>query len=159
MSTRLACLVVPMLAAGLIAAGCGDDDETTTSSTSVPAAGTTGAGGSDVVAQAEAICQSVDKEINPIFGEAFQDLEQGEEPSQAQFEEVTPQIVPIINSGLDEMRALPGAEDDPGVSAFIEAADQGVSTIEDDPAAFAQGNPFKAADQAAKEAGMKDCVD
>ena len=123
LNKRLPFVLAAVLAAALIAAGCGDDDETTSSTTSSTgasgASGATGAGGdSDVVAQVNQTCEETDKEIDDAFE---QNIPSGE-PSPADLEKAAKAVVPVINDALDQMRAVDGAEDDPGVSAFIDAA-------------------------------------
>ncbi len=161
MSKRILIFVVPILAVGLIAAGCGgDDDETTSSTTSTTtgasgATGATGAGGdSDVVAQVNALCKSTDKDINA----AFRDNLGSGEPSPDELDAAAKAVAPVINDALDQMRAVDGAEDDEGVSAFIDAAQSDVDKLESDPTSLGPDS-FAAADKAAEEAGLTDCVD
>jgi hypothetical protein len=156
-----------VLAAGLIAAGCGDDDDETTAA-SVPTTTTSGATGAtgatgealtkdEFIKQADAICASGDKTIN----EAFDALGPGEPSGQEQEQVITDTVVPEVQGEIDGIRALtPPAGDEEEVGAILDAAQSAVDEVKADPSLLTEQNaedPFKEANQLAKEYGLKEC--
>ncbi len=142
-----------LLAAGLIAAGCGGDDETTTSSTisttsstTVPT-GTTGAGG-DVVAEANEICKAANDEAEAVV----QGL-----PEDADSAEIVGALAPIYQGILDGIEALPGATDDEGIANFLDVAQENLDGLEADPSLLEDDDAFAAGDDAAADAGLTAC--
>jgi hypothetical protein len=168
MLLRITTLLALALAAGLIAAGCGDDDdETTTSSTTTTTAGATGATGAtgeplskdEFITQADAICEAGDKKIDAAAQETFS----GGQPSQAEQEQfVTEDVVPNIQEQVDGLRALtPPEGDEDEVSAILDSAQDAIDQIESDPGTLTEGangdDPFSEANQLAKEYGLTVC--
>lgn len=100
------------------------------------------------------ICKDAQKDIDQAF-EA--NLGSGD-PSPEDLEKAAKAGIAEINKVLDQMRAVDGAEDDAGVSAFIDAAQKDVDALEDDPSSLGPES-FAAADKAAEAAGLTDCVD
>ena len=160
MPKTAAVLLIAVASTALVAAGCGGDDEETTTSTSTTsttaATGATGAAGpeSAVATEVNEICKDTNKEIDSAFESAFS---AGGEPSSQDLQKAADAVVPVINDVLDQMRAVDGAEDDPGVSNFIDTAQEDVDALEDDPASLGPES-FAAADKAADEAGLTACV-
>lgn len=168
MLTRVMTLLALALAAGLIAAGCGDDDDetTTTSSTTTAATGATGATGAatgeplsqaEFIKEADAICAAGDKKINA----AGQQLGPGK-PSDQEFEQFTTEtLVPEIQAQIDAIRALtPPEGDEDEVSAILDAAQGAVDQLDQDPSLLNEqsgDDPFKEANQLAKDYGLKEC--
>lgn len=165
MLARVMTLLALALAAGLIAAGCGDDDDetTTAATTTAGATGATGATGvgtgeplsqDEFIAEADQICTDSDKKINA----AGQDI--GNKPSDQEFDQfVTETLVPEIQGQIDDIRALtPPEGDEDEVSAILDAAQDGVDQIEQDPSSVqGEDDPFQEANQLAKDYGFKKC--
>lgn len=150
MLTRIMTLLALALAAGLIAAGCGDDDDetTTTSSTTTAATGATGATGAatgepltnaEFVEQADQICADGDAEI--------------EQQQNASPEDVAANI----QQQVDDIRALtPPEGDEDEISAILDAADEGVQQLEDT-GKFEKAPALQEATQLAKQYGLEVC--
>jgi hypothetical protein len=164
---RLTAVTALVLAAGLIAAGCGDDDDepTTAATTTTTEAGATGATGAvsgeplsheEFVTQADAICKAGDKEIDSEAQQIFS----GGEPSEAEQEQfVTETVIPNVQEQVDGIAALtpPGGEEEE-VQAIVDAANDALAEIEQDPAAFVSGsNPFAEANRLARDYGLEVC--
>jgi hypothetical protein len=171
MFLRIATLLALALAAGLIAAGCGDDDDdtATTASTTTVSTGATGATGAatgepltkdEFIAQADAVCKAGDKKIDAAAKETFSG---GGQPSQADQEAfVTDDVIPNVQDEVDGIAALtPPEGDEDEVSAIVDSAQDAIDQIESDPSALTEGasadDPFAEANQLAKEYGLKVC--
>lgn len=165
MLTKITTLLGLALAAGLLAAGCGDDDDdtTTAATTTTTEAGATGATGAatgepltkaEFIKQADAACTAGDKRIDA----AFRDLGSGQ-PSDQEIEQVvTDTVVPEIQGEIDAIRALtPPEGDEDEVSAILDAAQEALDEIEQDPSSLQSGNPFKEANQLGQDYGLKVC--
>jgi hypothetical protein len=169
---RLMAVASLVLALALIAAGCGDDDdETTTAATTTPTtttAGATGATGAtgeplsheEFVAQADAICEAGDEEIDSQAQEFFPE---GGSPGTAEEEAfVSEVLVPNIQEQIDGIRALtPPEGDEDEVAAILDAAQDAIDQLEDDPSAITGAgsgpDPFAEANQLARDYGLKVC--
>ena len=172
MLPRITALLALALAAGLIAAGCGDDDdETTTAATTTPTtttAGATGATGAtgeplskdEFITEADAICEAGDQEID---AEAQDFFPEGGSPGAAEEEAfVSEVVVPNIQEQLDGIAALtPPEGDEDEVQAILAAAQQAVDELEEDPSALSGGggggDPFAEANRLAQDYGLKAC--
>lgn len=165
-------VVVAVLAAvvalGLLAAGCGGGDETTitTSTGASGASGATGAAGQPLtktsfIAQADAICQRGNKEVNAEGKKIFGNLPKGQKPSQQQQESfANDTLIPNIQNQVDAIRALtPPSGDEDQVKAITDAAQQAIDQAKSDPSSlFQNGNdPFAKADKLATDYGLKVC--
>ena len=162
-------LLALALAAGLIAAGCGDDDDDTTAATTsstTTAAGATGATGAtgepmtkdEFIAQADAVCKAGDKKIDAAANEVFS----GGNPSQQEQEDfVTNDALPNIQDEVDGISALtPPEGDEEEVQAIIDAAQSAIDEATADPSALTEqgaDDPFAEANQLAKDYGLKVC--
>ncbi len=155
--TRLiATPLVAVLAAGLIAVGCGGDDETTTTTSfSTPSATATGPSGAsgpsgDLASQVNQICREVDEDaVGVVAG-----LDTSTPQAQREYVDA---VAPIIQAALDQMSALPGVEDDAQITAFIEASQDALDRLELDPTLIEDPSLEREVDRAATEAGLKDC--
>ena len=158
-------LLALALAAGLIAAGCGDDDDETTTSATTSAATTTETGATgaatgealakdEFIAQADEICKTGNKQIDEAAGEFFPE---GGNPGQAEEETFTRDVVvPNIRAQLDAIGALtPPEGDEDEVAAILDAASEATDQLEEDPSA--ETNPFAEADQLAQDYGLQVC--
>jgi hypothetical protein len=160
-------LLAAVLAAGLIAAGCGgDDDEDTTAATTTEAGatGATGAAGgeplskSEFVEQADRICRQGDQEIQ----QAAQELGPGRPSDQEVEQFATETVVPNIQEQIDGIRQLtPPKGDEEEVNAIVDAAQEGVDMLEADPSLLLQGpdagGAFAEANRLAQQYGLEAC--
>jgi hypothetical protein len=145
-----------VVAAGLIAAGCGSDDngnDDSSSSTSGTGTDTTASlSKAQWIEQADAIC----KESNDT-------IEAGSPGNDATSQEVdayvTDTIVPAVQSQLDDIRALgtPTEEGDQA-DAIIQEAQTALDQLKSDPTALSKGqDPFADANADAQAFGLKEC--
>lgn len=143
---KLPALAALVLATGLIAAGCGgDDDETTTTTSTTSSTGATGASGASGEAGSGAVA-----EINEICKETDPDID-------AAFRKSPEAGIKEIESVLEQIGDVEGAEDDPAIATFISTAETDLATLETDPSSLGPES-FAATDEAADEAGLTDCV-
>jgi len=174
MLTRIMTMLALVLAAGLIAAGCGgDDDETTTTSSTTTAAGATGATGAtgagtgeplsqdEFITQADKACAAADKAIDEAAGETFSGGGQPSKQEQEQF--VTDSVVPSFEDTIEDIKALtPPEGDEDQINEFLDAAEQALTEIEDDPGSITEeggpDDPFAEVNELAADYGLKDCA-
>ena len=159
MLRRITAVLALALAAGLIAAGCGDDDdETTTTSTTTEAGatgatGATGASGGEPLSEEEFVEQG-----NAICSDVNQKLQGGPQSgSEEQFIDKT--FIPAVEDGLADLGQLTPPED--LADSYQEMLDEGNKVLDDvksDPSALGQGS-FAKFDQLAGEVGLTECVD
>jgi hypothetical protein len=159
-------MLVCAVACGVIAAGCGGDDadDGTTAATTGPT-GTTGAAGGEPLAkeafinEADAICAKGDHEIDRQAAKAFGT----EEPTEQEIEQFgTDTVAPNIQRQIDDIRALtPPEADEEEVAQILDAAQNGIDEIEQDPSLLNQGSDaggaFAEANRLAGSYGMDDC--
>lgn len=172
MLTRITALLALALAAGLIAAGCDDDDdETTTAATTTTETGATGATGAaageplskrEFITQADKICAAGDMAIDEAANETFSGGGQPSQQEQEQF--VTDSVVPVIEATIEGLRALtPPEGDEDQMNELLEAADQGLADVEEDPGSITEeggpNDPFAEVNKLAADYGMKDCAE
>lgn len=147
MTRKYGCaIVVALLAVG---AGCGggDDEEALSKA--------------EFIKQGDAICKKSGDKVDAAAEERFADLGRNEPPSAAQiktFAEDT--IIPEISGQLEDLRELPAPEgDDDKVNEIIDAADEALGKVEDDPTVLLEqgGDPFEAANKLASDYGFKEC--
>jgi hypothetical protein len=146
------------LAAGSIAAGCGGGDQTTTVT---GVSGATGAQGaalskSQFIAQGDQICT----EQRQTLQQAASSL--GQNPTSAQIQQLAQDsAIPAAQSEIDQLRQLtPPTEDVDQINAILDAAQQGLDKLKQDPSLLTQpnaGGAFDQADHLAKQYGFTDC--
>jgi len=166
---RITALLALALAAGLIAAGCGDDDDTTTAATTTSTtttAGATGATGAtgeplskdEFIAQADAACKAGDKKIDAAADETFSNGNPSQEEQEAF---VTDDVIPNVQDEVDAIGALtPPEGDEEEVAAIVDAAQAAIDEITADPSTLTEqgaGDPFAEANQLAKDYGLEVC--
>jgi len=135
-------LLTAILSVGVVAVGCG--------------------GGSDHLTKAEfttqgnAICKKGNQEINKAANQVFT----SQKPSQAQIDKFTNgTLIPSVQSQIDQLRDLnPPSADEDQVNAIIDDAQSALDKVKKDPT-LVQGNsdPFKKANQLAKQYGLATC--
>jgi len=175
MLTRIMTMLALVLAAGLIAAGCGgDDDETTTTSSTTTAAGATGATGAtgagtgeplsqeEFITQADAICAESDIAIDEAAAETFGGGGQPSKKEQEQF--VTDSVVPLFEDTIDGLSALtPPEGDEDQINELLDAAEGALAEIEDNPGSITEeggpDDPFAEVNELAADYGLKDCAE
>jgi hypothetical protein len=151
MLSRIMTIAALVLAAGLIAAGCGDDDddETTavveTTTTETGATGPTGAATGEPLSKQEFISQG-----DEICDTANEELQQANEPSQ---------VADNIQGQIDDLRALtPPEGDEDEITKILDDAQEAVDQIgESDSFQGAGGRQLEQAGQALQDYGFKEC--
>jgi hypothetical protein len=144
MKRNLALLTAAVLATGLIAAGCGGDDDD-------------GGGGESItkeefIAEADAICREDGESIE----QAGQDIQ-----TEADVEDfILNTIVPTLREEVEQIRDLGApAGDEDQINAMLDAVDEGLDEIEDDPSAATNtaANPLNEASRLAQDYGLQVC--
>jgi hypothetical protein len=143
--------VIAALAAGvaLVAAGCGDEEEST-------ATGASGAPSSraEFIAEADAICRRYLNELDRAAAEAFRGRTSAKEIERY----ISDEFAPATEDELAEIRALtPPAGDEEEVDAILDAAENAVDAVGDNPSLFSTGSPFAKANRLASEYGLRVC--
>lgn len=129
-------------------------------------AGVAGAGGElskkEYLKEANATCKAGNKEIDAAFGEAFAGLDENDQPSPEQIDELVGLVVPIFRGVLDDIEALEGPSAlDKKVDALTDEYRGVLDDIEADPqAVFGEDapDPFKKLDKKTKKLGLKVCA-
>lgn len=153
MSKRAIALLVGALMTTimLVAAGCGDDDESLTKA--------------EFVKQGNAICAAGNKELDEGF-ESFakeHNLSGNDQPTQAQITEVAETVlIPGVRKQVEKIDALGvPSEDAEGAEEIVDAAQEALEEVEDEPALIApqagQKNPFAKANRLARDYGLETC--
>jgi hypothetical protein len=143
-------LLAVALAAGVVAAGCGGDDDDGDGEALTKV---------EFISQADAICAEGDREIDQAGREAFGD----QRPSEQEIEQfATDTVAPNIQNQIDGIRALtPPEGDEQQVAEILDAAQNGIDEIEQDPSLLNQGpdagGAFTEANNLATEYGLTDC--
>jgi hypothetical protein len=150
MLSRITAIAALVLAAGLIAAGCGDDDEETTAvvettTGATGATGPTGAATGEPLSRQEFISQG-----DEICATANEELQQASEPSA---------VADNIQGQIDELRALtPPEGDEDEIAKILDDAQEAVDQIrESDSFRGAGGRQLEQAGQALQDYGFKEC--
>ena len=154
MSTkRLIPLLLAVLAIALVAAGCGSSKKS-------------GESGSSKITKAEflrkgnAICAQGNKELDAQGKKLF--AGQKSKPTKAQIAEFAKKYaIPSVEKQVNGIRALGApAGDEDKVKAILDAADEGVAKLKQDPAALAASegsDPFAKANKLARDYGLTVC--
>lgn len=171
---RLVLPVLLVLAIALIVAGCGGDS-TSGGSSDAASVGDTAAGVGSLskaafVKQADAACAKGRKEVEAKFA-AYLKKEKiegigasGESQAEAEARKadvVTTIGVPAYEKQIDEIGGLaPPAGDEATIEEFVEAAEEGLEKVEEEPAAVFDGKSkaFARADKIGQEYGFKVCA-
>ena len=161
---RVIALAVALVAGGSLITSCGDDTEELTKP--------------EFVAQANAICEASDVELEPIFDATFAGLEEVDFDDEAnegliftRFAEAADQARPIWDQMADDLRDLhePDADHDvieellddlqSTVAEFAEQTAAAAAGDESAKAVFDDGNedPFDDVNQRAREYGLAAC--
>ena len=136
-----------ILVMGLALAACGSSDDTSSTATALSK--------SEFVKQGNAICAKGNKSTNQIANQTFTN---GQKPTQAQLEQFTTQVAPIIQGEIDGIRALGiPAGDEQQVNKILDDAQSALDKAKKDPSVFVNGDPFKQANQEAKAYGLTAC--
>jgi hypothetical protein len=160
-------VLLAAVASVLVAAGCGTDDDgggETTAATTGPT-GVTGATGGEplskkeFIKQADAICAKGDDKIDRQASRTFGNQEPTEQEIE-QFGAAT--VAPNIQQQIDDLRALtPPNGDEEDVAQILDAAQNGIDEIEQDPSLLNQGSDaggaFTEANRLAESYGLDDC--
>jgi hypothetical protein len=149
--TKTISILICVLAAGLIAAGCGSSDKSGEKSSITKA---------EFVKKGNAICAQGNKEIEAqgqkIFGK-----DPSKRPSKAKLEEFSKTVlIPNVEDQVNKIRALGAPKgDEAKVKAILDAADQGIQTGKQDPLSLTneQADPFAEANKLARGYGLTVC--
>lgn len=150
MNKVLMLLLAAALGVTAIAAGCGGDDEDGDGEALTK---------QEFITQADQICAEGDRQINEAGSAQFG----GQEPSAQEIEEFgTETVAPNIQNQVDQIRALtPPEGDEEQVSAILDAAQEGIDEVEEDPSLLNQGQDaggaFTEANRLAEDYGLTDC--
>ena len=156
-------MLITAVAAGVLVAACGDDTE----ALSKP----------EFVAQANAICQASNDQLEPVFEAVWADLESvdADDPENefilfVRWDEAMQQVVPIVDEQLDDIRALePPPEDAELIEALLGDQEAAIAEFASLMKAAAQGDqaalaaldteedPFDDIDRRAREYGLTVC--
>ena len=137
-----------LFATAALIAGCGDDEDSGDSGASDSGSLTK----AEYLEQGNAICAKYNKQLDELFPQI------PGSPGTPAFDSFTEeQIVPILETQISEVEALPAPEgDEEQVEAIFTAANEGLDTLEDDPSALA-GDAFTEANQLANDYGLTEC--
>jgi hypothetical protein len=138
------------LAAGLIAAGCGDDDDS--------AADHPPPTKQEFIARADEICRAGDRQINTAGREFFAGVSEGGEPSQSAIAEFGQQeVLPAFERTIDRLADLPVPEgDEEVISAILTAARDGIERLREQPELILDDEPSEA-DRLFAQYGIDTC--
>ena len=146
---RIALGLLAIVALALIGSGCGDDDESGDS-------GGESLTKAEYVKEGNAICSAGTAEI------AAAAQERGLGPSSTEAEVAafaTEVLIPSATDQVEQLRELtPPEGDEETVQEFLDASDEGIATLEEDPAAFGSGpDPFAEANKLLNDYGLTVC--
>jgi hypothetical protein len=145
------------LAASLIAlilalavTACGEKDESAATSTT-----TTSLTKEQWLREADKICKQSDDKIERASNQFFADARAGKEPPPSEVAKFGKQTVfPTIQDEIDRIRSLGAPAGDEGqVNAILDATQEGLDKLEQDPEQLAKGGTASAFEQAKKLAG------
>jgi hypothetical protein len=140
--------VVATALCALALAACGGDDDTTTDTTQG-----TPLTHDDFVAQADAICQTANAELDAVG----QDL--GNAPSQADLEKaVEDTVIPNLQDQLNQIEALGAPEGETEqVDEITTGLSDAIDELEQDPGKITDENVFADVNQKAEDFGLTVC--
>jgi hypothetical protein len=122
-------LLAVVLAAGLIAAGCGgDDDDDTTAATTTTEAAATGEplSKAEFIEQGDEICADANKELRELEQQEFG----GGAPSEQEASEFGDELADNIQSQIDGLRGLtPPEGDEDEIAQTLDAGQEGVDQL------------------------------
>jgi hypothetical protein len=135
-------VAIAALAAGLLAAGCGDDDDESSDLTH-----------DEFVTQANEICTEGNAELE-------QTADPAAGPGTAEFDAfVTDTLVPNVQGQIQDIRDLGIPDEDEDLNATLDEAEEITNEIADDPAVLTEGgDPFAPVNDELTEAGLTECA-
>ena len=149
--TKITSILVCVLAAGLLAAGCGSSDKSGEKSSITKA---------EFVKKGNAVCAQGNKEIDAAGKKLF-GKDPNKRPSKAKLEEfATTVLIPSVEDQVSKIRALGAPKgDEAKVKAILDAADQGIQKGKQDPLSLTNegSDPFAKANKLAKAYGLTVC--
>lgn len=151
MKRNALCLAVCLAVGSVLLAGCGDEGQETLSK-------------AEYLEQAKEICREGNQELAEASRKAFQDVQQGEAPSEEQLENYARDVVvPMVRDQVKQLRALPAPEGGAGeVDEIYDAFERALDRIDENPSLLTD-NPdvfdlFKEADELSKKYGYAVCT-
>lgn len=149
---RLIALGAAVLAACLVAVGCGGggDDASTASLTKA-----------EFIKQANAVCKKGEEQIETDFAAYVKGHEDIRKPTEADFSKLVDSVlVPNAEKEIEDLRALglPSGDEDQ-VEAILEAREESVEAAEDEPEVVVKDGEkvFGKASELAISYGLEDC--
>lgn len=142
------------VALALALAGCGgDDDDSTESPPATDAAAPLSK--AEFTEQANEICRVGGEQID-ARAEAL-----GPDPSQAEIEEFATEVVaPNVQDQIDQIEALGAPEgDEDEVQEIVDAVQESLDEVEEDPSVLRTGDPFAEANRLAADYGLTVCAE
>jgi hypothetical protein len=167
-------VMIFVICAAFVGAGCGGDDDETTTATTTTEAGATGATGAtgesgggllpdEFAAEADAICAEGDKEIDAEAEKVFGDAQQA--PSAKDQEEfATDTVIPGIQEQIDGLNDLDAPDEGAAEwSTFLEDAQSALDKVKDDPSLLTDQSeggedPFADVTAQAEDLGLVQCA-
>jgi hypothetical protein len=163
MSKRIIAMLFGVLAIGVIAAGCGSSSDSTSSTSSESSASSLTK--AEFIKQGDAICTTSNKQIETEATAFLEEegLKEGEEPSEAQQEEVIADVVApgVAQQGekIADLGAPSGEEE--AVAEIVDAVETAAGEVEAEPSLLLEeeegSGPFTEANELATEYGFKVC--
>jgi len=131
--------------AALFAIGCGGDDDDGSSLSK-----------QEFLKQGNEICAKGNQELDQAAQKTFSGGPPSAEEASAF---VNDELIPNVEDQVSQLRDLsPPEGDEDEVNAILDAADEGLSKSEDDPAGvFQEGDPFAEANKLARDYGLVAC--
>lgn len=157
MSKRLISLLAAVAAIALIGAGCGGGSDSTEGTES-----TSSLSKVEFVKKGNTICAENEKEIQTGIEKFVKEhkLSEKKQPSEGELKELSEVLLPIVESQIDEIRALGSPSgDEKEVEAILSAAEKGVEEVEKKPSVIGEpgGGPFTKANKLSVEYGLTKC--
>ena len=148
---RVALAIVPVIAAAVVAIGCGGDS----GSESTTAGGETALTKEEWIVRADAICAPGQGNIS----QAVNDLYSGPTPSQADLDHYAKDVLAATVQGdIDKIRQLPAPEgNEEQIDRILGAAQDGVDQLEAEGLDRSGGGPFIEANLLAQHYGLRTC--
>ncbi len=146
MKRHLFLILSTALAAGLIAAGCGDDDDES---------GDSSLSKEEFVVQANDICTAGTTELNQAAEETFGTEQQPTPEEEEEF--VTETVVPNIQAQIDDIREIVPEDESDEVNGILDEAELALQDLEEDPT-VTEGDPFAEINDDLTEYGLSACA-
>jgi hypothetical protein len=163
LSKRLIALLAAVLAIAAIA-GCGggDSDTETAAPESAPSASEDSGGPAltkaEFIEQGDAICKENQEEGEAELSAFLEEVGEGEPSEEDQERVITEVVAPSLQASADGLRELtPPEGEEEAVAEIVDGLDEAIASVEDDPIAALEGDPFTEVNEKAIDFGFKVC--